>query len=230
MKTFSPRLTAIEDSTVERKTVSDNRDWIKAAVAFSNSLEIDQPGVLFIGVHDSGNIQERDTNFEDLQKKVSGELSNVYPPIYPTILVREKNGKKQKAGPGAGRSRSHPYATLLRENVCLPKTQSAKDCHLTFQSTECRGGGLHDLGPIRVPAHQDKRGVSVVNLGYFNAMRSGQECVIAWTPGVGLETKVAGVDKPAIYDKSLGSAIFAIWLGDKPVQEDLKKDLVEMLK
>lgn len=50
--------------------------------------------------------------------------------------------------------------------------------------------------------------------------------MIAWTPGVGLETKVAGVDKPAINDKALGSAIFAIWLGDKPVQDDLKKDLV----
>jgi hypothetical protein len=33
------RLTAVEDATVERKTSSDNRDWIKAAVAFSNTLE-----------------------------------------------------------------------------------------------------------------------------------------------------------------------------------------------
>jgi Chalcone isomerase-like len=53
---------------------------------------------------------------------------------------------------------------------------------------------------------------------YFSEIRNGQECVIGWTPGVGLETKVAGVDKPAINDKGLAAAIFGIWLGDKPIQ------------
>jgi hypothetical protein len=63
-------------------------------------------------------------------------------------------------------------------------------------------------------------------LQYFNEIHSGQELVIGWTPGVGLETKVAGVDKPAINDKAFASAVFGIWLGDKPVQEDMKKDLI----
>ena len=63
-------------------------------------------------------------------------------------------------------------------------------------------------------------------VNYFGDTRSGQEYMIAWTPGVGLETKVAGVDKPAINDKTLASAVFGIWLGAKPVQEDIKKDLV----
>jgi hypothetical protein len=71
-------------------------------------------------------------------------------------------------------------------------------------------------------------------LSYFNEIRSGQECVIAWTPGVGLETRVVGVGKPAINDQAFASAVFAIWLGDKPVQDDLKKVLVarggELLK
>lgn len=71
-------------------------------------------------------------------------------------------------------------------------------------------------------------------IDYFNDIHSGQECVIAWTPGAGLETKVAGVDKPAINDRTLASAIFGIWLGDKPIQDDLKKELVaragELLK
>ena len=71
-------------------------------------------------------------------------------------------------------------------------------------------------------------------VGYFGDIRSGQECVIAWTPGVGLETKVVGVDKPAINDKAFASAVFGIWLGDKPIQEDIKRDLVaraaELLK
>ncbi len=88
------RLAAVEDSTVERKTYSDYRDWIEAAVAFSNSLAVDQPGVLFIGVYDNGDIQDQAIDLEKMQKKISGELSNIYPPIYPTILVREKEGKK----------------------------------------------------------------------------------------------------------------------------------------
>lgn len=88
------RLAAVEDGTVERKSISDNRDWIKAVVAFSNSLDVGQPGVLFVGVKDNGTIQKHQTDFEALQKTVSGELSNIYPRVYPTILVREKDGKK----------------------------------------------------------------------------------------------------------------------------------------
>jgi len=71
-------------------------------------------------------------------------------------------------------------------------------------------------------------------LAYFNDIRSGQEIVIAWVPGAGLETKVAGADKPVINDKGFASSVFGIWLGDKPVQDDLKQGLVshapELLK
>ena len=62
-------------------------------------------------------------------------------------------------------------------------------------------------------------------INYFNDIRSGQECVISWVPGTGLATKVAGVDKPAINDNAFASAVFGIWLGDKPIQENIKKDL-----
>jgi Chalcone isomerase-like len=71
-------------------------------------------------------------------------------------------------------------------------------------------------------------------INYFTEIRSGQDCIISWVPGIGLTTKVAGADKPPINDQSLASSVFSIWLGDKPVQEDLKKDLVsraaELLK
>jgi hypothetical protein len=63
-------------------------------------------------------------------------------------------------------------------------------------------------------------------IAYFTDLRSGQECVISWVPGVGLETKVAGVERPPINDKAFGSAVFGIWLGEKPIQEDIKRDLV----
>lgn len=63
-------------------------------------------------------------------------------------------------------------------------------------------------------------------LQYFDDTRSGQEYSIAWIPGMGLETKVAGLNKPVLNDSALASAVFGIWLGPKPIQEDIKKDLV----
>ena len=71
-------------------------------------------------------------------------------------------------------------------------------------------------------------------LANFSDLRSGQEIVISWEPGVGLETKCAGADKPVINDTAFASAVFAIWLGDKPIQENVKRDLTiraaELLK
>lgn len=71
-------------------------------------------------------------------------------------------------------------------------------------------------------------------INYFGDIRSGQEIVISWVPGTGLETKVVGTDKPPINDKAFASSVFGIWLGEKPVQDDIKKDLVarsaELLK
>lgn len=71
-------------------------------------------------------------------------------------------------------------------------------------------------------------------INYFSEIRSGQEIVISWVPGTGLQTKVAGADKPVINDKAFASSVFGIWLGDKPIQDDLKKALVsrapELLK
>jgi hypothetical protein len=63
-------------------------------------------------------------------------------------------------------------------------------------------------------------------VGYFPAITSGQECVIRWAPGGTLETVMAGAAKPPIADKAFATAVFAIWLGDRPVQEEVKKALV----
>jgi len=88
------RLENTEDNTVERKTKSDLRDCVKAAVAFSNSLAVGSPGIVYLGVYNDGRIEETPKEaFESLQKKLSGEISNIYPPIYPEMLVRSKGGK-----------------------------------------------------------------------------------------------------------------------------------------
>jgi hypothetical protein len=62
-------------------------------------------------------------------------------------------------------------------------------------------------------------------LGYFGDTKEGEEYVLTWKPGGVLATKVAGVEKPEIADKTFAAAVFGIWLGEKPIQEDIKKGL-----
>lgn len=61
---------------------------------------------------------------------------------------------------------------------------------------------------------------------YFPAITSGQECLLKWAPGGTLESVMAGQAKPPIADKAFAMAVFAIWLGEKPIQDDLKKAVV----
>jgi hypothetical protein len=63
-------------------------------------------------------------------------------------------------------------------------------------------------------------------VAYFGDTKSGQEYAIRWKPGRGLETTVAGQEKPPLDDKTFAAAVFSIWLGDKPIQDDIKRDLV----
>jgi hypothetical protein len=63
-------------------------------------------------------------------------------------------------------------------------------------------------------------------VGYFSDTKEGQEYRLRWAPGGTLETTVAGQAKPPIADKTFAAAVFAIWLGEKPIQEDLKASLV----
>lgn len=63
-------------------------------------------------------------------------------------------------------------------------------------------------------------------VAYFPSITSGQECVLKWAPGGTLEVVMAGQAKPPIPDKALAAAVFGIWLGEKPIQDDLKKAIV----
>jgi chalcone isomerase-like protein len=63
-------------------------------------------------------------------------------------------------------------------------------------------------------------------VSYFPAIKSGQECALEWVPGGTLQTVMAGTPRPPIADEAFATAVFAIWLGDKPIQEDVKKALV----
>ena len=80
---------------------------------------------------------------------------------------------------------------------------------------------------IRGAFRETLQGTSKVDqfVGYFGDTKEGQEYVITWKPGGVLATKVAGADKPDIDDKNFAAAVFGIWLGDKPIQDDIKKGL-----
>ncbi|HET7293556.1 MAG TPA: chalcone isomerase family protein [Vicinamibacteria bacterium] len=62
-------------------------------------------------------------------------------------------------------------------------------------------------------------------VGYFGELKSGQDCLLEWAPGGVLKTTFAGAAKPDIADKAFASAVFGIWLGEKPIQDDIKADL-----
>jgi len=63
-------------------------------------------------------------------------------------------------------------------------------------------------------------------VAYFPATKEGEEYTLRWEPGQGLLTTVAGLAKPPINDKDFAAAVFGIWLGDKPIQDDIKKGLL----
>ena len=61
---------------------------------------------------------------------------------------------------------------------------------------------------------------------HFGAPRSGDVYVVRWAPGGVLEVTAAGQPKQPIPDKTFSTAVFGIWLGEKPIQEDIKRGLV----
>lgn len=71
-------------------------------------------------------------------------------------------------------------------------------------------------------------------VSYFTEVKKRQEVTLRWAPGGTLEVNVTGLGKTPIKDRPFAQAVFGIWLGDNPVQEDIKRDLVsraaELLK
>lgn len=63
-------------------------------MAFSNSLPVDDPGIIFIGVGNDGTVQDR-LDLDDLQKSVSKEFGKIYPAIYPQMKVMKDQNNKE---------------------------------------------------------------------------------------------------------------------------------------
>ena len=63
-------------------------------------------------------------------------------------------------------------------------------------------------------------------VSYFSDIKTGEEYVLRWAPGGILETIAKGTPRPPIADKNFAAAVFGIWLGDDPIQDDIKRDLM----
>jgi predicted HTH transcriptional regulator len=66
------KISDTENNFIDRKTEKDHRGWLHTAVAFANSCPVGQPGILFVGVDDSGVVRKQSDGFkfEDLQKNI----------------------------------------------------------------------------------------------------------------------------------------------------------------
>lgn len=91
------RMRRFEDHFVERKTASDKKDWLKTIVAFANSAPFGSTAVLFIGVTDSGEIEDRQPNLDSVQKTLNKELEKAYPRINCISRVVGENGHQALA-------------------------------------------------------------------------------------------------------------------------------------
>jgi hypothetical protein len=57
-------------------------------------------------------------------------------------------------------------------------------------------------------------------------VEKGDQILLTYVPGEGTTVEVKGAKKGTIEGKDFADALFAVWLGPNPVQEDLKKALL----
>ena len=56
-------------------------------------------------------------------------------------------------------------------------------------------------------------------------VKEGEEIALTWVPDKGTEVAVRGTNAGTIEGRDFADALFAVWLGPKPVQDDLKQAL-----
>jgi predicted HTH transcriptional regulator len=92
------RMKNFEDHLVERKTVKDEKDWKKTAVAFANSAPVGLPAVLYVGVRNNGEIETPQHNLDEVQKRFNTQMEKVYPRVaYVPKVVSDSSGRQALA-------------------------------------------------------------------------------------------------------------------------------------
>jgi Chalcone isomerase-like len=81
--------------------------------------------------------------------------------------------------------------------------------------------------------HNSKEQMSELNdrlqklIGMFPAVTTGDQIVLTYVPGKGLSVTAKGKVMGTIEGKDFADALFGVWLGANPVQEDLKAALLK---
>lgn len=68
--------------------------------------------------------------------------------------------------------------------------------------------------------------IETFNSMFADEMKSGDIVLFDYLPGKGTRVEIKGEVRGMIEGKDFNDALLSIWLGEKPVTEDLKKDLL----
>ncbi len=60
----------------------------------------------------------------------------------------------------------------------------------------------------------------------FSDVNEGDEILMTYVPGKGSSVSIKGVERGTVEGRDFGDALFSVWLGPDPVQEDLKRALL----
>ena len=91
------------------------------------------------------------------------------------------------------------------------------------QITDAIAEGFERNSKDQIPklkARLDKLGTMIPDV------KDGDEIALTWVPDKGTEVAVRGTDRGVIEGQDFADALFAVWLGPNPVQDDLKKALL----
>ena len=124
------RMRNFEDHLVERKTIKDEKDWKKTAVAFANSTPIGLPAVLYIGVRNSGEIEAPQQDIEEIGKRFNRRMERVFPRIAYVPKVISNNGRQALAViiPGSELRPHFAGLSYIRQG---PETVDASEEHFS---------------------------------------------------------------------------------------------------
>jgi hypothetical protein len=62
--------------------------------------------------------------------------------------------------------------------------------------------------------------------GWWGDMKTGDKAVLTYVPGTGTRVEIKGKEMGVIEGKDFAEALFAVWLGATPPNEELKKGLL----
>jgi hypothetical protein len=60
----------------------------------------------------------------------------------------------------------------------------------------------------------------------FETVKSGDDILLDYIPGTGTEVTIQGQAKGIVPGKDFNDALLSVWLGKKPISEDLRKELL----